>query len=106
MADPLAPFKGETSNHHVVDRLAMLRQHIRAAQDLEKSLKDEVAQLMGSADSLGGDEFIARQKVTTRKGPFDEKRLAEVLGDMVERYRKPETTVYRIDTVQREANDG
>ena len=83
------------SNRHPVDQLAAVRTTIKRLQDQEKTLKDQIGEAMGSADSLGGDEFIAFQKVSERKGAIDEKALAAV-GIDVNAYRKPPVSVYTL----------
>ena len=82
-------------NRHPVDQLADIRATIKTLKAREDELKDQVSALMGDADSLGGDEFIALQKITTRKGSIDAKTL-EAAGIDVDHYRKPATTVYAI----------
>ena len=51
--------------------------------------------LMGEGDSLGGDEFIAMQKLTTRKGAIDTKAM-EKAGLDPDTFRKPDTAVYSL----------
>lgn len=87
------PDKG--TNRHPVDQLAQVRATIKQLQDRESELKAEVSQMMGNRDSLGGDEFIARQTVTERKGAIDEKAMAAA-GIKPDAYRKPPVTVYSI----------
>ncbi|MCF3934319.1 hypothetical protein L1787_12960 [Acuticoccus sp. M5D2P5] len=102
MTDILRPFKSEHSNRHCVDRLGLLRAHVKSATALEKDLKNEVCALMGEADSLGGDEFIAQQRLQERKGGLDEKAIAKALGvDNLDAYRKPSTTSLVLDVKQR-----
>lgn len=79
------------NNRHPVDQLANVRATIKALQEREAELKEEIGTLMGNADSLGGDEFIASQKLQSRKGGLDEKRLTEKLGDL-SAYRRPDTS--------------
>ena len=62
-------------NRHPVDQLADVRETIKTLQAREAELKDEIGKLMGKADSLGGDEWIARQSLQERKGSIDEARL-------------------------------
>lgn len=83
------PVKG--TNRHPVDQLADVRAAIKSLQSQEAQLKDEISARMGAADSLGGDQFIALQKLQTRKGGLDEKKLAAKLGDL-SAYRKPDST--------------
>lgn len=87
-------------NRHPVDRLADVGAQIKTLEDLEKSLKDEVSRLMGQADSLGGDEFIARQTVSTRKGGIDDK-AAKVAGVDLDQFRKADVTVYTLRVERR-----
>jgi hypothetical protein len=94
--DSLVPFKA--GNRHIVDRLGALRRLIREAETLEKELKTEVGYLMGSRDSLGGDEFIARQTIGERKGGWDDKKLEDELGLRAEKFRKPPVTIVTIRT--------
>lgn len=79
------------TNRHPVDQLANIRATIKTLQEREAELKEEIGQLMGDSDSLGGDEFIARQELRSRKGGLDEKRLAAKFGDLAP-YRKPDST--------------
>jgi hypothetical protein len=51
--------------------------------------------MMAGADSLGGDEYLAMQKLSTRKGAIDTK-LMEKAGLDPERFRKPDTAVYSL----------
>jgi hypothetical protein len=94
--DSLVPF--ETGNRHIVDRLGALRRLIREAEALENKLKTEVGYLMGSRDSLGGDEFIARQMIGERKGGWDDKKLEDELGLRAEKFRKPPVKIVTIRT--------
>lgn len=88
-------------NRHPVDQLAQIREQIRALKDFEASLAKEVSGMMGERDSLGGDEYIARQTISTRKGSIDQKRMAED-GIDVDRYRKEAVNVFSIRVEQRE----
>lgn len=100
MTDNLRPLK--TSNRHPVDRLGEVREQIKALQATEKELRQAIAEMMGDADSLGGDEFIARQRVSERKGSLDEKVLIAEFGESaVNAARKPSATVYTIETRRR-----
>lgn len=80
-----------TTNRHPVDQLAQIRSTIKVLQDRESQLKEEIGSLMGSADSLGGDEFIAFQKLQQRKGGLDEKAL-KASGIDPDKFRKPAST--------------
>jgi hypothetical protein len=85
------------SNRHIVDQLADTRAEIKVLQANEKSLKEEVGRLMGGKDSLGGDEFIASQSISERKGALDETAIAKKLGvDTLDAFRKAPTTVVTI----------
>lgn len=92
------------TNRHPVDQLANIRATIKTLEDREKELKEQIGALMGSADSLGGDEFIARQKLQSRKGGLDEKKLQAKLGDL-SAYRKPDST-YIVLNVEARAMEG
>ena len=78
-------------NRHPVDQLADVRETIKTLQAREAELKDEIGKLMGKADSLGGDEWIARQSLQERKGSIDEARLKAV-GIDADAFRKPPVT--------------
>jgi len=93
------------TNRHPVDQLANIRATIKAMQDRETELKEEIGQLMGAADSLGGDEFIAKQTLASRKGGLDEKKLAAKLGDLAP-YRKPDTTYITLKVEPRALPEG
>ena len=79
------------SNRHPVDQLADVRETIKTLQAREAELKDEIGKLMGKADSLGGDEWIARQSIQERKGSIDEARL-KAAGIDADAFRKPPVT--------------
>ena len=83
------------TNRHIVDQLAGVRALIKQLQDEEKSLKEQISAAMGSADSLGGDEFIAFQRVSERKGALDEKAM-QAAGIDTDAFRKPPVTVYTL----------
>jgi hypothetical protein len=83
------------SNRHPVDQLANVRATIKTLEEREKELKAQISVMMGKADSLGGDEFIALQKLSTRKGAIDA-ALMEKAGLDPDRYRKPDTAVYSL----------
>lgn len=82
-------------NRHPVDQLAEVREKIKVLQDQEDTLRTEVSVLMGDADTLGGDEFIAKQSISERAGGIDAKAL-ERDGIDVAKYRKKPSTVYQI----------
>ncbi len=88
-------------NRHPVDQLADLRETIKRLKEFEEELKVQVSDLMGSADSLGGDEYIARQTVSERAGAIDTKAMASA-GIDIEKYRKPNVTVFSIRCERRE----
>jgi hypothetical protein len=101
MTTPSLPGNSHGSNRHPVDQLAEIRAQIKALQDHEAELKEEISSLMGSADSLGGAEFIAIQKVSTRKGAIDTKAM-EKAGIDPDKFRKADVTVYQILVERRE----
>lgn len=91
------PLHAPTSNRHIVDQLADVRAKIKALQEHEKDLKEEVGRQMGAADSLGGDEFIASQAISERKGSIDEAKVARKLGvENLDAFRKAPSTVVTI----------
>lgn len=87
-------------NRHPVDQLADVREQIKSLKTREDALRDEVSAMMGNADSLGGDEFIAHQSVSTRKGAIDQKAL-EATGIDVDKFRKPDVTAFTIRVERR-----
>lgn len=94
------------SNRHSVDQLGDVRATIRDLQDVEKALKEKVSREMGAKDSLGGDEWIANQRINERKGGLDENAIAAKLGvKNLEAFRKPPTTVVTITTTRRETDE-
>lgn len=97
-------FNPAATNRHPVDQLALIRETIKNLQERECELKAEVGTLMGSADSLGGAEFIARQTVSERKGSLDEKAL-KAAGIDADKFRKPSTSVYSIRLDRRALNE-
>jgi hypothetical protein len=86
-----------SANRHIVDRLADVRERKKAIEAEEKQIAADVSKEMGSSDSLGGDDFIAKQIISERKGALDEKKLKAKLGvDDLSAYRKASTTVIQI----------
>ena len=84
-----------TRNRHIVDQLADVRAEIKTLQAKEDELKSAISTAMADRDSLGGDEFIAMQKVSERKGSIDAAAMKKD-GIDVDKYRKPAVTVYQI----------
>ena len=91
-------------NRHPVDLLAETREKIKALQAEEDMLRTEVSVLMGSADALGGDEYVAKQSISTRAGAIDADALKRA-GIDVERFRKKPSTVYTIKCERRVLED-
>lgn len=89
-----------TQNRHPVDRLAEVRQQIKALQETESLLKDEVSSLMGDENILEGDDYVATQAVSTRKGGLDDKALRRD-GIDPDKYRKADVLVYSVRVVER-----
>lgn len=79
------------TNRHPVDQLAQIRSTIKVLQEREAQLKAEISAMMGAADSLGGDEFIAFQKLQQRKGGLDAAALKKA-GIDPDKFRKPAST--------------
>lgn len=90
-------------NRHIVDQLADVRAKMKELKAQEDALKEQISEAMGSADSLGGDEFIAFQKLSIRKGSIDQKMM-EAAGIDVDSFRKPDVSVYTL-TVERRAQE-
>lgn len=88
-------------NRHIVDQLADVREQIKQLEAHESDLKSQVSTVMGGADSLGGDEYIARQTISSRAGSIDAKALKSA-GVDVDKYRKPGTTIFSIKVERRE----
>lgn len=84
------PLPGK-KNRHPVDRLADVRAEIKKLQDEEADLKALITTEMGSADSLGGDQYIASQALQERKGGMDEAAM-KTAGVDPEKFRKPSST--------------
>lgn len=93
-----------SSNRHPVDQLALVRETIKNLKEHEDRLKEMVSAQMGQNDSLGGDEFIARQIMSERKGGIDEK-ATKAAGVDLERFRKPATPVLSIRVEHRVRED-
>jgi hypothetical protein len=91
-----------TTNAHPVDQLVAIRAQIKALQEHEALLKTEISRAMGDSTCLVGDEWIAEQSVTTRKGGIDEAAL-KAAGIDVNAFRKADTSVYTLRTVLRAA---
>ena len=92
------------SNRHIVDQLADVRAQIKDLEEREKTLKEAVSREMGGRDSLGGDEFIALQRMSERKGAIDAKAM-EKAGIDPDKFRKPATIVYQIVVERRVQED-
>lgn len=93
---------GLHGNRHIVDRLADVRGRIKEFETEETELKARVSAEMGGRDSLGGDEFIAIQSLTNRKGGLDEAKIAAALKvDNLDAYRKPGTVVHSLKVERR-----
>lgn len=91
-----------TRNRHPVDELGDVRESLKSLEAREKELKEEVGRLMGTKDSLGGDNFIARQSISERKGALDEKVIAAKLGvENLDAFRKPPVAVVTIRVTPR-----
>lgn len=94
------------TNRHIVDQLADVRAEIKVLETREKSLKDQVGKEMGKSDSLGGDEHIAKQSVSVRKGSIDAEKLQDFFdllgrGDSVDDFRKADSIVVTIRVEKR-----
>jgi hypothetical protein len=93
------------SNRHIVDQLADVRAKIKDLESVEKDLRERVRTAMGSGDSLGGDEFIARQTLSTCKGSVDNKAV-KAAGIDLDKFRKADTVVYALRLERRVAEEG
>lgn len=89
------PHQKSMGNRHIVDQLSDIRAQIKELKKDEAACVSKISQQMGDGDSLGGDQFIARQIISTRKGSVDTARLAAD-GIDVDAYRKPETIAYSL----------
>ena len=89
-----------TTNTHAADQLASIRAQIKALQEAESALKTQISREIGDGSSLVGDEWIAEQSLTTRKGGLDEKKLVAA-GVDVDAFRKPDSAVLTLRTVLR-----
>jgi hypothetical protein len=92
------------TNRHPVDELAENREQQKALKQREEALREVVSTMMGSADSLGGSEWIAKQDIVPRKGSLDERAL-KAAGLDPEKFRKPGSTAFVIRTVRRAVED-
>jgi hypothetical protein len=93
------------TNRHPVDELAEVRAKIKFLGERESELKAIISKLMGpNNNSLGGDEWIAIQSMSERKGGIDEKKLIAA-GIDVEKFRKPGSTpmIMRVERREVEA---
>jgi hypothetical protein len=82
-------------NRHPVDELADVREKIKFWKEREDELRTIISDQMLGNDSLGGDEWIARQTVTERKGSLDEK-LMQAVGIDADKFRKPASVSFTI----------
>lgn len=87
-------------NRHPVDELADVREAQKQLKAREDDLKARISEMMGESDHLGGDEWIASQKLSVRKGALDQKAM-EADGVDLARYRRPDVTVYSIHLERR-----
>jgi len=88
------------ANRHPVDALADVREQIKSLKEKEENLKSLVSQKMGTRDSLGGDEWIARQAISERAGSLDTKAMERDNID-VGKYRKRPVAVVSIRVERR-----
>lgn len=81
--------------YEVVDKLAQAKAMLKALKEEEKLLITEVSRLMGNEHVLLGYHNIAKQIISTRKGPVD---FAAMIRDGidVDKYRDPDISVYSI----------
>lgn len=86
----------DLTNRHPVDQLALIRAQIKELKKHEDALKSQVSGMMGDEDALGGDEFIAVQKLSSRKGSIDAAKM-EADGINVDAYRKPDIAVVTLN---------
>ena len=93
------------TNRHPVDELADVRAQIKELKDREDDLKVIISLDMGDGDSLGGDEYIATQTLSTRKGAIDEKAL-KAAGVNVSDFRKADVTVWSLRLERRATDEG
>lgn len=89
-----------SSNMHIVDQLADVRAEIKTLGEREAELKAQISAEMGAKDSLGGDQWIAFQTLSTRKGGIDDKAM-KAAGIDVDRFRKADVTVYSLKVERR-----
>lgn len=85
------------NNRHPVDQLAEVRAQIKVLTELEASLKDAVSTLMGAGDFVEGDEYVAMQSISERKGSIDDKAM-KLAGINADDFRKAPVTVYSLKT--------
>lgn len=93
------------ANRHVVDQLADVRAQVKALEAKETALKAEISKRMGGRDSLGGDEWIALQTLSTRKGSIDAD-AAKRAGVDLDRFRKADVTVFSLRLERRVMEEG
>lgn len=89
-----------TPNRHIVDQLADTRASIKELQARESELKAAVSKQMGDRDSLGGDQFIARQTLSERAGSIDTKAM-QAAGIDPDAFRKPASAYVTIRVEER-----
>ena len=82
-------------NIHAVDELADVRTKLKELETREAELKAQISADMGSSDTLFGNEYLAFQKLSSRKGAIDTAAMAKA-GIDVEAYRKADVTVLSI----------
>ena len=85
---------------HAVDQLVAIRAQIKALQETEAALKTDISRQIGDGNYVVGDEWIAEQSLTTRKGGLDEKKLI-AFGIDVDAFRKADSVVLTLRTVLR-----
>ena len=106
MHDLLLPFK--SGNRHLVDRYGDLKEHNKKSKKLEEKLKAEIMKAADDAgtDSVGGDEYIARQEVRQRTGGLDAEALEKRFGkEAVDACRKPPTNPIVVTVTRREEDE-
>lgn len=90
-------------NRHIVDELGDLREQKKALEKREKQLRQEIVEQMDGqgGDSLGGDQYIVRRKMVTRRGAVDTKRMMIEKSIDPDDYRKPDTQTMQLDIEER-----
>ncbi|SMC41318.1 hypothetical protein SAMN06297251_10297 [Fulvimarina manganoxydans] len=92
------------TNRHPVDELVDVKARIAELTKREKALKEQVIEMIGDRDAVGGDENIATVALQSRKS-LDRKGLEKRFGkDVIAGFDRESVPFYVVRTTPRVAD--